>query len=273
MKKTVNTFLEAKGQRKLTMVTCYDYTSALIVNESGIDSILVGDSLGNTMMGYESTLPVTVDDMINYAKTVVKGAKDTFVLVDMPFMSYQVSVEDALKNAGRIIKETNANAVKLEGGRKYCDRIKALVDAGIPVCAHLGLTPQSVNVFGGYKVQGKDLEKAKELIEDALAVEEAGAFALVLECVPAELAKIITEKLSIPTIGIGAGSACDGQVLVMQDLLGINQNTAKFVKKYANLHDVMLDAFKEYKNEVEAMEYPKKENTYAIKDEILEKLY
>ena len=273
MKQTVNTLKERKGNNKITMVTCYDYTSATIVDEAEIDTILVGDSLGNTMMGYENTLPVTVDDMIHYAKTVVRGAKNTFVLVDMPFMSYQISVEDAVKNAGRIIKETNANAVKLEGGEIYSNRIKAIVDAGIPVCAHLGLTPQSVNSLGGYKVQGKDIDGAKKLINDAITVEEAGAFMLVLECVPASLAELITKKLSIPTIGIGAGNACDGQVLVMQDLLGINTKTAKFVKKYANLHDIMLDAFKTYKDEVINQNYPAKEHTYQIKDEILEKLY
>ncbi|MGM9971610.1 MAG: 3-methyl-2-oxobutanoate hydroxymethyltransferase [Anaeroplasmataceae bacterium] len=274
MKKTINTFLEAKGNRKLTMLTAYDYPTAKIIDEAGIDSILVGDSLGNVILGYENTLSVTVDDMIHHAKAVCRGAKEALVVVDMPFMSYQASVYDAVVNAGRIVKETNCQAVKLEGGVKYADRIKAITEAGIPVCAHIGLTPQSVNEFGGFKVQGKTVEAAKALIEDAKAVCEAGAFAVVIECVPEAIAKMITEQISIPTIGIGAGAVCDGQVLVYQDMLGILDNTVpKFVKKYAALHDIMLDAFKEYKKEVEESLYPTKSHTFTIKDEVLEKLY
>lgn len=273
MKKTINTFKEAKGKRKLTMLTAYDYPTAKIVDEAGIDSILVGDSLGNVILGYENTLSVTVDDMIHHGCAVTRGAKEALVIVDMPFMSYQTSVYDTLVNAGKIVKTTGCHAVKLEGGQIYADRICALVNAGIPVCAHIGLTPQSVNELGGYKVQGKSLEDADKLIRDALAVEAAGAFAIVIECVPEKLAKIITEKVSIPTIGIGAGAYCDGQVLVYQDMLGYTDKTAKFVKKYSNMHDIMLEAFKNYKEEVESSLYPKDEHTFKINDEILEKLY
>ncbi len=274
MKKTINTFLENKGKRKLTMLTAYDYNTARLVDEADIDSILVGDSLGNVILGYENTLMVTMEDMIHHAKAVVRGTKEAFVVVDMPFMSYQASVYDAVVNAGKIIKETNAHAVKLEGGEIYCDRIKAIVDAGIPVVAHLGLTPQSVNAFGGYKVQGKSLEAAKKLINDSIAVANAGAMALVLECVPEALATLITQKISIPTIGIGAGNGCDGQVLVYQDMLGFTADkSAKFVKKYANLHDTIVEAFKEYKKEVENTSYPSQEHTFKIDDETLGKLY
>lgn len=273
MKKTVNTFKAAKGNRKLTMLTAYDYPTAQIIDEAGIDSILVGDSLGNVILGYENTLSVTVDDMIHHAKAVCRGAKEALVIVDMPFMSYQTSVYDALCNAGRIMKETGCQAVKLEGGKKYQDRIKALVDAGIPVCAHIGLTPQSVNEFGGFKVQGKSLDAAKQLIEDAKSVEAAGAFAVVIECVPDKLAKIISESVNIPTIGIGAGKDCDGQVLVYQDMLGFTDKTAKFVKKYANVHDIYKEAFIKFKEEVSNSVYPSSEHTFAIEDDVLEKLY
>ena len=274
MKKTINTFLEAKGVRKLTMLTAYDYPTAKIVDEADIDSILVGDSLGNVILGYENTLSVTMEDMIHHGKAVCRGAKNSLVIVDMPFMSYQTSVYDAVCNAGRLMKETGCTAVKLEGGAKYADRIKTIVEAGIPVCAHIGLTPQSVNEFGGFKVQGKSVEAAKQLILDAKAVEEAGAFAVVVECVPEALCKIITESISIPTIGIGAGVHCDGQVLVYQDMLNYTGNPgAKFVKRYANVHDTILEAFKEFKSEVESGVYPSKEYTFAIKDEVLEKLY
>lgn len=274
MKKNIFDFKKMKGYEKITMLTCYDFSTAKLVDEAGIDMILVGDSLGNVMLGYENTLAVSVSDMIHHGSAVCRGAKNTFVVVDMPFMSYQTSVYDAVFNAGKIIKETNAQAVKLEGGAIYADRIKAITDAGIPVCAHLGLTPQSVNTLGGYKVQAKDIDSAKKLIEDAIAVEDAGAFMLVLECVPEDLTKIITEKLSIPTIGIGAGKYSDGQVLVYQDMLGFSNGfSAKFVKKYANMHDLYIDAFKEYSREVKDSTFPKKENTFAIKDEVLNKLY
>ena len=273
MRKTIFDLLDRKGKLPISMLTAYDYNTARTMDEAGIDMILVGDSLGNVMLGYENTLAVTVDDMIHHGKAVCRGAKEAFVVVDMPFMSYQPSVEDAVRNAGRIMKETNCQAVKLEGGREYADRIKAIVQAGIPVVAHIGLTPQSVNAFGGYKVQGKTLEKARKLLDDAKAVEEAGAFAVTLECVPEALAKMITEQSNILTIGIGASSRCDGQVLVYQDMLGYSDGfVPKFVQKYADLHSVMLEAFKQYKQDCEARTFPGENQTYDISDEVLDKL-
>lgn len=273
MRKTIFDLLDRKGKLPISMLTAYDYNTARTIDEAGIDMILVGDSLGNVMLGYENTLAVTVDDMIHHGKAVCRGAQEAFVVVDMPFMSYQPSVEDAVRNAGRIMKETNCQAVKLEGGREYADRIKAIVLAGIPVVAHIGLTPQSVNAFGGYKVQGKTLEKARKLLDDAKAVEEAGAFAVTLECVPEALAKMITEQSTILTIGIGASSSCDGQVLVYQDMLGYSNGfVPKFVKKYADVHSVMLEAFKQYKLDCEARTFPAENQTYAISDEVLERL-
>lgn len=258
----------------MSMLTAYDYHTACTIDEAGIDMILVGDSLGNVMLGYENTLAVTVEDMIHHGKAVCRGAKNTFVVVDMPFMSYQTSVSDAVRNAGRIMKGTNCQAVKLEGGAVYADRIKAIVEAGIPVVAHIGLTPQSVNMLGGYKVQGKTVEAAQHLIDDAKAVAEAGAFAITLECVPAALAQKVTESVPALTIGIGAGNGCDGQVLVYQDMLGYTDGfTPKFVKKYANLHEVMLEAFKQYKAECENRTFPTPSNTFKISEEVLEKLY
>jgi len=273
MRKTIFDLLDRKGKLPISMLTAYDYNTARTMDEAGIDMILVGDSLGNVMLGYENTLAVTVDDMIHHGKAVCRGTKEAFVVIDMPFMSYQTSVEDAVRNAGRIMKETNCQAVKLEGGREYADRIKAIVQAGIPVVAHIGLTPQSVNAFGGYKVQGKTLEKARKLLDDAKAVEEAGAFAVTLECVPEALAKMITEQSKILTIGIGASSSCDGQVLVYQDMLGYSDGfVPKFVKKYADLHSVMLEAFKQYKQDCEARTFPGENQTYDISDEVLEEL-
>ena len=274
MKKSTFDLLALKGQRRISMLTAYDYHTASTIDEAGIDMILVGDSLGNVMLGYENTLAVTVDDMIHHGKAVCRGAQHAFVVVDMPFMSYQGSVYDAVMNAGRIVKETNCQAVKLEGGVEYADRIQAIVRAGIPVVAHLGLTPQSFNTLGGYKVQGKNEKVARKLLSDAEAVVEAGAFAVTLECVPASLAKLITERISALTIGIGAGNECDGQVLVYQDMLGYNTGfTPKFVKKYADLHQVMLEAFQAYKQEVEAQTFPAREHTFSIDQEVLEKLY
>ncbi len=274
MRKTIFDLLNRKGSLPVSMLTAYDYHTACTIDEAGIDMILVGDSLGNVMLGYENTLAVTVEDMIHHGKAVCRGAKQAFVVIDMPFMSYQTSVEDAVRNAGRIMKETNCQAVKLEGGVEYADRIKAIVEAGIPVVAHIGLTPQSVNAMGGYRVQGKSLEQAQKLLADAKAVEEAGAFAITLECVPEALAKMITEQTSALTIGIGAGKYCDGQVLVYQDMLGYNDGfIPKFVKQYANLHSVMLQAFKEYKQECELRTFPENSRTYSIKEEVLEELF
>ena len=273
MRKSIFDLLGRKGKSPISMLTAYDYNTARNIDEAGIDMILVGDSLGNVMLGYENTLAVTVDDMIHHGKAVCRGAKEAFVVVDMPFMSYQTSVEDAVRNAGRIMKETNCQAVKLEGGVEYADRIKAIVEAGIPVVAHIGLTPQSVNAMGGYKVQGKSLAQARKLLADAKAVEEAGAFAITLECVPEALAKMVTERSSALTIGIGASSACDGQVLVYQDMLGFSDSfIPKFVKKYANLHSIMVDAFKQYKQDCENRTFPSKEQTYSISEEVLEQL-
>ena len=239
MKNTVATFKKMKNEgTKISMLTAYDYSTAKLVDEAGINSILVGDSLGMVMLGYEDTLSVTMEDMIHHTAAVARGAKNALVVGDMPFMSYEVSVEQAVINAGRLMKEGRANAVKLEGGVRVAEQIKAITKAGIPVCAHIGLTPQSVNAFGGFKVQGKTAEAAQQMVEDALAVQEAGAFAVVLECVPAKLAAIISEKLDIPTIGIGAGAGCDGQVLVYQDMLALFSDfKPKFVKQHWPAND------------------------------------
>lgn len=274
MKNTVTTFKNAKlNGEKLSMVTAYDYTTAKLVDESGINSILVGDSLGMVMLGYEDTLSVTMEDMIHHTAAVARGAKNALVIGDMPFMSYQTSVYDAVANAGRLMKEGRASAVKLEGGAKFKEHIKAITDASIPVCAHIGLTPQSVNAFGGFKVQGKTLEAAKQLIEDARAVEEAGAFAVVLECVPAKLAALITNMLSIPTIGIGAGADCDGQVLVYQDMLGMNSDMSpKFVKHFGEIGTAMKNAFTAYKNEISSGVFPTEEHSFKIDEEIINQL-
>lgn len=275
MKNTVITVKKAKEDNvKLTMLTAYDYSTAKLINAAGINAILVGDSLGNVILGYEDTISVTMEDMIHHAKAVAKGAPDALVVVDMPFMSYQTSAYDAVVNAGRLMKEGRANAVKLEGGKEVCPQIEAIVAAGIPVCAHLGLTPQSINAFGGHKVQGKSEQAAKKLVDDAIAVENAGAFAVVLECVPAKLAKVISEKLSIPTIGIGAGAGCDGQVLVYQDVLGMFSDfTPKFVKRFANVGEIMTQAFKDYDAAVKGGSFPQEQHTYAIDDDVIEKLY
>lgn len=275
MKNTVSTFKKAKeNKEKLTMLTAYDYSTARLFDEAGINSILVGDSLGNVILGYEDTLSVTMEDMIHHSAAVARGAKNALVVCDMPFMSYQASVYDAVTNAGRLMKEGRANAVKLEGGEEVCPQIKAITECGIPVVAHLGLTPQSINAFGGYKVQGRDLEAAKKLIDDAVAVEKAGAFALVLECVPTEIATKITEKLTIPTIGIGAGNGCDGQVLVYQDMLGMfSDYTPKFVKQYANVGTIIRDAVTDYINEVNSGAFPDETRSYKASDDVLEKLY
>ena len=275
MKITVSTFAKRKTEKeRISMLTCYDYTTAKIVNSSNVDAVLVGDSLGNVMLGYEDTLSVTMEDMITFGHAVARGCKDKLVVIDMPFMSYQVSVEQAVTNAGRLLKEGRGNAVKLEGGKKVAEHIRAITNAGIPVMAHIGMTPQSVNAFGGNKVQGKSELAAKMLIEDALAVQEAGAFSVVLECVPAKLAKIVTEKLSIPTIGIGAGPDCDGQILVYQDMLGMYKDfSPKFVKHFGNVGDQILEAFNKYDSEVKTSAFPSEEHCFKIDEEVLEKLY
>lgn len=275
MKNTTVTFKKAKEEkRKLTMLTAYDYSFAKLMDESGIDSILVGDSVGMVCLGYEDTLSVTMEDMIHHTAAVSRGAKNALVVADMPFMSYQTSVYDAVVNAGRLIKEGRAQAVKLEGGFEVTEQIKAIVAASIPVVGHIGLTPQSINALGGFKVQGKSEEAAQKLLDEARAVEKAGAFAIVLECVPEKLAVKVSEEISIPTIGIGAGAGCDGQVLVYQDMLGLFSDfTPKFVKKFADAGEIVRGAFAGYIKEVQAGTFPAKEHTFKIDDDILEKLY
>lgn len=275
MKNTVSTFREQKAKgEKISMLTAYDYSTAKLMDEAGINGILVGDSLGMVVLGYEDTLPVTMEDMIHHTAAVCRGAKNTLVVGDMPFMSYHVSVEEAVYNAGRLMKEGRCQAVKLEGGASVCPQIRAITNASIPVMAHIGLTPQSINAFGGFKVQGKSEEAAKKLLEDAKAVEEAGAFAVVLECVPAKLAELISKSISIPTIGIGAGAGCDGQILVYQDMLGLFSDfTPKFVKKYANVGEMMTQAFRDYIADVQEGSFPAPEHTFAISEDVIKKLY
>ena len=252
----------------ITMLTAYDYPTALSMDKAGVDSILVGDSLGMVVLGYENTLPVTMDEMLHHCRAVARGAKTALLVGDMPFMSYQVSVEEAVRNAGRFLQEGKMDAVKLEGGRERADAIRAIVGAGIPVMGHIGLTPQSVNQLGGFRAQGKSALAAKRLVEDALILEEAGCFSIVLEAVPARLAELISKKLSIPTIGIGAGVGCDGQVLVTHDLLGLfDRFTPKFVKKYANFHTEMQKAFADYIEDVETKRFPAPEHSIDMKDE------
>lgn len=275
MKNTVLTFQQAKKEgTRLSMLTAYDYSTAKLVDAAGINSILVGDSLGNTILGYEDTLSVTMEDMIHHTAAVARGAKNALVIGDMPFMSYQASVYDAVVNAGRLMKEGRANAVKLEGGASVCEQIKAIVGASIPVCAHIGLTPQSINAFGGFKVQGKGEKQAQQLLDDARRVQEAGAFAVVLEGIPALLAQKITDTLNIPTIGIGAGAGCDGQVLVYQDMLGMFTDfKPKFVKHFANVGEIMTEAFKTFDQEVKEGVFPAPEHTYKIDEDIIGRLY
>lgn len=258
----------------ITMLTAYDAAFARLLDEAGIDMLLVGDSLGNTMLGYDSTLPVTMEEILHHTRAVCRGASHALIVADMPFMSYQISVEDALRNAGRILKETSAQAVKLEGGKEVTAAVKAMTAAGIPVVGHLGLTPQSVHQLGGFKVQGKDVAAAQQLIDDARGLEAAGAFAVVLECVPAPLAAKVTQALSIPTIGIGAGNGCDGQVLVIHDVLGLLPGfKPKFVKPYRALHTEITAAVQEYIDEVKNRQFPGPEHSFTLADEVLEKLY
>lgn len=275
MKNTVLTFQKAKQNgEKLSMLTAYDYSMAKIIDESGINGILIGDSLGMVVKGDEDTLGVTVDDIIYHTKAVKKGAKNALIVADMPFLSYHVSVEDAVLNAGRIMKEGGANAVKIEGGANVADKIKAIVDAQIPVMGHLGLTPQSINAFGGFRVQGKTEEAAKTLIEDAKRLEEAGVFSITLEGIPAKVAELITNAVSVPTIGIGAGKGCDGQILVYQDMLGMFSDfVPKFVKQYANIGSVMKEAIQSYIKEVQDGSFPEEKHTYKIDETELNKLY
>jgi 3-methyl-2-oxobutanoate hydroxymethyltransferase len=264
-----------KEGRPIVMITAYDYPWAKMFDAAGVDIILVGDSLGNVVLGYDSTLPVTMEDMIHHGKAVRRGAERAMVVVDMPFMSYQVSKEDALRNAGRLMKECGAQAVKLEGGREILAAAKAIVEAGIPVVGHLGLTPQSVHQLGGFKVQGKDDGAAARLLEDAAGLAQSGAFAIVLECIPAALASLISQKIPIPTVGIGAGAGCDGQVLVYHDLLGLFNADfkPKFVKQYKNLYAEAMDGVGQYIAEVRGRRFPTDEYAFPVDREVLEKLY
>ncbi len=267
-KVTTLAFRQKKEQGEpISMLTAYDYPTALAIDRAGVDSILVGDSLGMVVLGYENTLPVTMEEMLHHCRAVARGAKAPLLVGDMPFMSYQVSVEEAVRNAGRFLQQGGMDAVKLEGGRERADAIRAITGAGIPVMGHLGLTPQSVHQLGGFRAQGKTASAATRLLEDALLLEEAGCFSLVLESVPARLAEFISKKLTIPTIGIGAGAGCDGQVLVTHDLLGLfDRFTPKFVKKYANLHAEMARAFGEYMADVQARAFPGVEHTVEMSD-------
>ncbi len=273
-KVTIRTF-QLKKQRGeiISMLTAYDYPTALIMDRAGMDAILVGDSLGMVVLGYENTLPVTMEDMLHHCKAVARGAKTPLLIGDMPFMSYQVSPQQALTNAGRFPQEAGMDAVKLEGGRERVEAVRAIVSAGIPVMGHLGLTPQSVNIFGGFRPQGKNVTDAQRLYEDALLLQEAGCFSLVLESIPDRLAALISQKLEIPTIGIGAGPRCDGQVLVSHDLLGLfDRFTPKFVKKYSELHSEVQRAFEEYKEDIETRQFPAREHTVEMPDEEWEML-
>ncbi|MEZ0574919.1 3-methyl-2-oxobutanoate hydroxymethyltransferase [Halodesulfovibrio aestuarii] len=262
----------SKGDRKLTMLTAYDYSSATLVDECDIDMILVGDSLGMVMLGRDDTISVTMDEMVHHTKAVVRGTKRSLVIADMPFMSYEISVEDALRNAARLFQEGGARAVKLEGGHSVVPQVTALVRSGIPVVGHIGLTPQRVASLGGFKVQGKTAEAANTLLEEAKALEAAGVFCIVLEAIPVPIAARITQELSIPTIGIGAGAECDGQVLVFHDLLGLfDRFVPKFVKQYANLRETAASAISDYKREVEEGSFPAKEHSFAMPEHEKEK--
>ena len=267
-KVTITAFRQKKERAEpITMLTAYDYPTALAEDQAGIDSILVGDSLGMVVLGYPNTLPVTMEDMLHHCKAVARGAKFAFLIGDMPFMSYQASTEEAVRNAGRFLQEAGMDAVKLEGGRERLDAVRAIVSAGIPVMGHIGLTPQSINQLGGFRAQGKTASGAKRLLEDALLLEEAGCFGIVLESIPAKLAQLISQKISIPTIGIGAGVGCDGQVLVSHDILGLfDRFTPKFVKKYADLHNEMQRAFTGYIEDVQIRQFPAQEHSVEMDD-------
>ena len=271
MKNTVLTMQKQKEQgEKISMLTAYDYSTAKLMDQAGINSLLVGDSLGMVMLGYEDTLSVTMEDMIHHSRAVANGAQNALVVTDLPFMSYHISIPEAVANAGRLIKEGHSAAVKLEGGEAFSKTIQAITRASIPVMGHIGLTPQTIHAFGGFKVQGKTIEAAQKILQDALAVEKAGAFAIVLEAIPADLAALITKKLTIPTIGIGAGNQTDGQVLVYQDMLGMyGEMQPKFVKRYADLGAEMNSAIQHYKTEIQQEQFPAAEHTFCIAPEII----
>jgi 3-methyl-2-oxobutanoate hydroxymethyltransferase len=271
---TITTFKAAKEKgERITMLTAYDYTTAVLLEEAGVDTLLVGDSLGMVMLGYENTLQVTMDDMIHHTRAVARGRRRALLIGDMPFLSYHVSTEEAVRNAGRFIQEGKAHAVKLEGGKDVLDKIRAILKAQIPVLGHLGLTPQSVHAMGGFKLQGKDIEAARRILDDALMLQDAGVFGVLLEGVPAELARIVTEKLEVPTIGIGAGPYCDGQVLVIQDMLGMfRKMRPKFVKTYTQGGDAAVEAVREYIREVRSGVFPGREHSFTMDEKLLSSL-
>lgn len=273
MRVTINQIREMKQKgEKITMLTAYDYATARIIDEVGVPLILVGDSLGMVVLGYESTIPVTMDEMLHHTKAVVRGTEQALVVGDMPFMTYHVSVSDALRNATRFIQEAGAQAIKLEGGVAVAETVKRIVDCGIPVIGHIGLTPQSINQLGGYKVQGKTSESARKLVEDARALEEAGAFVIILEVVPTPLSALIARKVSVPVIGIGAGAGCDGQVQVISDILGFSDSCFKHAKQYANLADVIRAAVSEYDSEVKDGSFPTDEQGFSMDESLLAEL-
>jgi 3-methyl-2-oxobutanoate hydroxymethyltransferase len=262
--------MKSKGE-KIAMVTAYDYSTARIVDETGIPLILVGDSLGMVVLGYESTIPVTIEDMLHHTKAVVRGTSKAMVIGDLPFMTYQISAEDALRNAGRFMQGAGAQAVKLEGGVTVAEKVRKIVDAGIPVMGHIGLTPQSINQLGGYKIQGKTAAAARKLLDDAVSLEQAGAFAVVLETVPTSLATLITQRIGIPTIGIGAGPGCDGQVQVINDILGsFIDFVPKHAKQYVRLTDIIRKALNDYQNEVKAGSFPTDNHSFSMDENILD---
>jgi len=271
---TVSNFRESKRTgRKITMLTAYDYPTAKIIDQSGVDAILVGDSLGMVVLGYEDTTRVTMEDMVHHTKAVVRGAKRAMVVADMPFLSYHMGIYESVRNAGKLVNEAGCKAIKLEGGEEVVEDIKAIIRAGIPVMGHLGYTPQSINIFGGHKAQGKTFETAKKIYKDALLLQEAGVFAIVLECVPYKLAKFITEKLEIPTIGIGSGAMCDGQVLVIHDIIGMFRDfVPRHTKRYADVGEVLENSVKSYIKDVTEGVFPTEKNSFTVEDEVIEAL-
>jgi 3-methyl-2-oxobutanoate hydroxymethyltransferase len=274
MRVTINQIKEMKQKgEKIAMLTAYDYSTSKIIDEAGIPLILVGDSLGVVVLGYESTIPVTMEDMLHHTKAVVRGTQKSMVIGDMPFMTYQISVEDAMRNAARFIQEAGAQAIKLEGGVTVAEKVRRIVESGIPVMGHIGLTPQSINQLGGHKIQGKTPETAKKLLDDAISLQQAGAFGVVLETVPAALGTLVTQKLSIPTIGIGAGAGCDGQVQVINDMLGsFSDFVPKHAKQYAKLSDIIKQAVSDYQNEVKAGSFPTEKQSFPMDEAILDEL-
>ncbi len=273
MRTRVRQFREMKQRReRITAVTAYDYAMARLADEADIPMLLVGDSLGNVVLGYKTTVRVTMDEMLHHTKAVVRGAKNALVVADMPFMSYQVSAEEALRNAGRLVQEGGAQAVKLEGGERSAETVRRIVEAGIPVMGHIGLTPQSEHALGGFRVQGRDLAGALALIHDAVALERAGAFAVVLETIPSELARVITERLTIPTIGIGAGPDCDGEIQVIYEILGLTPRAHKHAEVYANLGEAISQALAAYRRDVRERRFPTEEHSFHMDEAILSDL-